>query len=142
MSLYDYRESIEISAKDPQFAALIMSAMRKADSTNIALLRWAWPQIWMEFQARYHSPGGILPGEMVRAPEPEPADVCTACKGEGKISAWLHEGVEIIGCPDCKGTGVKSGSGPCSVCQTETTYTRGSGGNCPVWLCPDHGGRP
>lgn len=32
------------------------------------------------------------------------------------------------------------GSGACQVCQTETTYSGEYNGDCPVWLCPDHGG--
>jgi hypothetical protein len=32
------------------------------------------------------------------------------------------------------------GCGPCSVCQTETTYCGEHNGDYPVWLCPDHGG--
>lgn len=102
MSLYDYRQSLEISKHDPQFAALIMAAMRKADTTNVALLRWAWPDIWREFELRYHSPGGIVPGDGVSSPLP-------------------------------------GGSGPCSICQTETTYASEYTG---AWLCPDHGGKP
>ena len=34
------------------------------------------------------------------------------------------------------------GSGSCSVCQTETTYTGEHNGDYGVWLCPDHGGKP
>ncbi|MBN1422404.1 MAG: hypothetical protein JXP34_26750 [Planctomycetes bacterium] len=63
MSLYDYRISREISKHDPPFAALIMAAMRKADSRNVELLRAAWPAIWQELYERYHAPGGLLPGE-------------------------------------------------------------------------------
>ena len=33
-------------------------------------------------------------------------------------------------------------SGPCSACQTETTYAGEHNGDYPVWLCPDHGGEP
>jgi Zn ribbon nucleic-acid-binding protein len=143
MSLYDYRESLEISKKDPQFYALIMCAMRKADTDNMAKLRHMWPEIYAEFEQRYHAPGGILPEDGI--------DVCRHCQGVGKINAWLHEGVEVIGCPDCKGTGRatppaeenvdEERSGPCSACQTETTYVGEHGGDYPVWLCPEHGGK-
>lgn len=34
------------------------------------------------------------------------------------------------------------GSGPCSVCQSETTYAGEHNGDYPVWLCPTHGGKP
>ena len=63
MSLYDYRESQEIDAKDFGFYALIMAAMRKADTDNTFLLRSAFPKTFEELQARYNAPGGLLPGE-------------------------------------------------------------------------------
>ena len=63
MSLYDYRVSKELSASDPPFAALIMAALRKADSTNAYKLRAAFPEICAEMQARYDAPGGVLPAE-------------------------------------------------------------------------------
>jgi hypothetical protein len=63
MSLYDYRESLEISKEDPGFCALIMAAMRKADDVNVELLKAAWPETWSELFARYYADGGILPGE-------------------------------------------------------------------------------
>lgn len=63
MSLFDYRLSLEISAEDPSFAAIIMAAMRKADTDNADKLRHMWPRTWDELQARYHAPGGILPSE-------------------------------------------------------------------------------
>ena len=63
MSLYAYRESIEIDGIDYGFYALIMAAMRKADSDNIDLLKAAFPETWEELKARYNAPGGILPGE-------------------------------------------------------------------------------
>jgi len=129
MSLYDYRQSLEISRKDPQFAALIMSAMRKADSTNIVLLRWAWPEISREFELRYHAPGGILPGD---------GPVCTCCDNpeceDCPASCPLH------GKKPVEGDGV--GSGACAVCQSETTCTGEHMGALAVWLCPDHGGLP
>jgi len=100
MSLYDYCLSLEISKHDPSFYALIISAMRKADTTNMYKLRTMWPELYDEFKRRYHAPGGILPED---SPIPE-------------------------------------GSGPCSVCQTGTTYCGEHNGDSPVWLCPDHGG--
>jgi hypothetical protein len=63
MSLYDYRVSREITARDYPFAALIMAAMRQADTHNAAKLRQAFPHIHNELLARYYSLGGYLPGE-------------------------------------------------------------------------------
>ena len=63
MSIYDYRQSVEVAKKDYPFYALIMAAMRQADSYNIAKLRAAWPDVWLELQDRYHSPGGLRDGD-------------------------------------------------------------------------------
>ena len=63
MSLYDYRESLELGKRDIGFYALIMAAMRRADTNNTAKLQLCWPEIWDELYRRYHAPAGILPGE-------------------------------------------------------------------------------
>jgi hypothetical protein len=64
MSLYDYKVSQQIDADDPPFYALIMAALRKADSDNAQRLRSAWPNVCDEMQARYNAPGGVLPEEV------------------------------------------------------------------------------
>ena len=69
MSLHDYRVSQGLGADDPPFAALIMAAMRKADSANAEYLEQAFPMVWRELQARYNAPGGYLPGENDAPPE-------------------------------------------------------------------------
>lgn len=61
MSLYDYRISQQLDREDYPFYALIMAAMRKADTTNVELLKAAWPEVWDELFRRYHAPGGQLP---------------------------------------------------------------------------------
>jgi hypothetical protein len=60
VSRYEYEKS---KTYDPDFYALIMAAMRQADSVNAIKLRSAWPETWAELQARYNAPGGLLPGE-------------------------------------------------------------------------------
>jgi hypothetical protein len=62
VSRYEYELS---KTYEPDFYALIMAAMRQADSTNAAKLRAAFPETWDEVQARYNAPGGFLPGEHV-----------------------------------------------------------------------------
>lgn len=57
-----YEVSRELSSDVP-FYALIMAAMRRADSMNAIALRAAFPEVWDELQARYNAPGGILPQE-------------------------------------------------------------------------------
>lgn len=63
MSLYEYRESQALEAKDASFYGLIMAAMRRADSGNLLMLKGCWPDVWIELQSRYNAPGGLLPEE-------------------------------------------------------------------------------
>jgi len=60
MSWWEYKQSVEVGAGDPGFYALIMAAMRKADSRNAYALAQAFPETWDELQARYNAPGGVL----------------------------------------------------------------------------------
>ena len=60
MSLYDYRISRTLMIGDPPFSSFIMAAMRKADSKNIEKLKFVFPDIWKELQARYNAPAGVL----------------------------------------------------------------------------------
>jgi hypothetical protein len=69
MSLYDYEASRRLPTDTP-FYALIMAAMRRADTANLALLREAWPDVWAELDARYNAPGGVLPGDPEYPPVP------------------------------------------------------------------------
>lgn len=61
MSRYDYEVSRDLDAHDLPFYALIMAAMRKADTDNLDKLQAAFPETWRELDARYHAPGGLLP---------------------------------------------------------------------------------
>lgn len=63
MSLRDYEASQAIDALRVPFDALIMAAMRKADSSNLTRLRAAWPELFDELKARYNAPGGLLEGD-------------------------------------------------------------------------------
>ena len=65
MSLYSYWQSQNLSSSDPDFAALIMAAIRKADTENNARLQSAFPEIYQEFTERYHAPGGRLESEQI-----------------------------------------------------------------------------
>ncbi len=75
MSLYDYLQSQEISKHEFPFYALIMAAMRQADTDNLEQLKKAFPETWKELAERYNAPGGFLPGEndykVSRVPEEE-----------------------------------------------------------------------
>lgn len=63
MSLETYKISKALEMEDVPFYALIMAAMRRADTENQAKLRSAWPAVWEELVARYRAPGGLLPNE-------------------------------------------------------------------------------
>lgn len=63
MSLFDYEVSKVLAAADYPFHALVMAAMRQADTTNLDALRNAFPHVWSELEARYNAPGGILDDE-------------------------------------------------------------------------------
>ena len=69
MSYYDYRVSASLELRDVPFYALVMAAARRADTTNLAKLRRAWPEVVAELEARYNAPGGLLPGEAVMGDE-------------------------------------------------------------------------
>lgn len=60
MSRHEYEVSQRIDHMDPPFYALIMAAMRKADTPNMAKLRRAFPDTHAELEARYNAPGGVL----------------------------------------------------------------------------------
>jgi len=64
MSYYSYKKSMEIvRAADGDFYAVIMAAMRMADSMNHERLADAWLGVWQELRERYNAPCGLLPGE-------------------------------------------------------------------------------
>ncbi len=60
MSHYDYEVSKIIASHDYPFYAIIMAAMRQADTTSIELLKAAFPSVWAELDVRYNAPGGLL----------------------------------------------------------------------------------
>jgi hypothetical protein len=61
MSFYDYKISQLIAAHDYPFYALIMTAMRQADTDNMELLKEAFPEVYAELRVRYSAPGGTHP---------------------------------------------------------------------------------
>lgn len=63
MSYHEYTVSQWLASQDLPFYALIMAAMRKADTINSEKLHAMFPSVWHELQTRYESPGGLLPGE-------------------------------------------------------------------------------
>jgi hypothetical protein len=81
MSRYDYEVSKAIERGDPPFAALIMAALRKADTGNARLLWTAWPDICRELQERYDAPGGVLPSDPDAAPPAPSGSRERGCNG-------------------------------------------------------------
>ena len=64
MSFPDYKTSQWLEADDVPFYALIMAAMRRADTDNMEKLKNAFPETWTELNARYNLPGGCFPNEV------------------------------------------------------------------------------
>lgn len=64
MSRYDYLISKEIEEKDYPFYAILMGAMRQADSVNLNRLKHVFPDTYKELVARYNAGGGYLEGEI------------------------------------------------------------------------------
>ena len=63
VSLYDYKASQAISVQDYPFYALIMAAMRQADTFNLESLKSIFPDVFTELRERYNAPGGLLRDE-------------------------------------------------------------------------------
>lgn len=60
MSRHEYLAARELTGQDLPFYALIMAAMRQADTPNLERLKVAFPWVWAELSARYHAPDGVL----------------------------------------------------------------------------------
>lgn len=91
MSLYDYIESKELAAQDRSFYALVMAAMRRADSFNHARLNAAFPEVHRELLERYDRPfGGVLRSE-------PPALIEAACEQRCGVCGRHVEAAEIVG---------------------------------------------
>jgi len=58
MSYFDYQKSQEVA--NAPFYALIMAAMRNADTDNLEAMKAIWPNVWSELKARYNAPAGCL----------------------------------------------------------------------------------
>lgn len=61
IGLHAYHVSQMIAKDDPPFFALISAAMQKADTDNLARLRFAFPEEWAELRKRYDASLGVLP---------------------------------------------------------------------------------
>jgi len=62
IGLHSYHKALRLHRRDEPFYALIMAAMLKADSDNIAKLREAWPHVHEELDRRYNARRlGVLP---------------------------------------------------------------------------------
>jgi len=64
MSYHEYLVSRDISDSNPPFYALIMAALRQADTTNATLICACWPEVAAEFEARYNAPAGLIGNEV------------------------------------------------------------------------------
>jgi len=55
--------SIEMAMEDYPFNAIIMAAMRRADTSNLEMLKRCWPKIWDELVELYNTPGAYMKRE-------------------------------------------------------------------------------
>jgi hypothetical protein len=64
MSVTDYKTSLTLSAEPANtFEVLIMTAIRRGHSGQIAAIEAAFPEIFAEYKYRHWSGGGLMPGE-------------------------------------------------------------------------------
>ena len=96
MSYYNYIESKVISEHDYCFYALIMAAMRKADSNNIELLKTTFPQTWDELYKRYHSPDGMIEADKTAGCVHYLAQGDTVCSVASRVH-YLAQGITVCG---------------------------------------------
>jgi hypothetical protein len=81
MSLHSYHVSLKLLKNDPPFCSLIMAALRKADTRNLAILSRAFPEVWTELDRRYNAPRlGVLP-------EDGPVDMDVLAKQVASLNA-------------------------------------------------------
>lgn len=60
VSLYDYKMSQVIEGDGHPFYALVMAAMRQADTFNLEKLGALFPETLAELRERYNAPGGVI----------------------------------------------------------------------------------
>jgi hypothetical protein len=64
VSRHDYLTSSTLENHNHTYTTLIMTAMRQAlDIEDLDLLRAAYPDVWAELMARFHTINGYLPDE-------------------------------------------------------------------------------
>jgi hypothetical protein len=86
---FDYQASKAVVAQDYPFYALIMAAMRQADTRNMTMLEEAWPEVADELRARYHAPGGLLAGEEYRSERERAEREQDAATAAGAVTSAL-----------------------------------------------------
>lgn len=60
---YAYKQSQALGAEGYPFYSLIMAAMERADTFNLASLRQAFPDVYDELKERRDAPSGMLDGD-------------------------------------------------------------------------------
>lgn len=61
ISLDEYQQSLVVNAQGYPFYALIVAAMRQADTDNLEKLKQSFPDVWRSFKIRYDNSFGIVP---------------------------------------------------------------------------------
>lgn len=90
-TVHDYEYARRLVAQDPPFWALVIAAMRRADTNNERALREAFPQVWEELDRRYHAPMALLEGES-RPLTLQPQETVSGRTGPGGGTVVLRDG--------------------------------------------------
>jgi hypothetical protein len=96
MSLFDYKLSREIAhtgsdRPDPPFYAIVMAAMRRADTQNLGQLKAAFPETYQEFEQRRAANFGLLAGEFCDRCNVRAIDTKHECRAEDLAAAQSDE---------------------------------------------------
>ena len=65
LSLHAWTHAVTLYRADVPITALLAAALLRADTGNATLIRACWPQLAVDTQTRYDTPGGLLPSEIV-----------------------------------------------------------------------------
>jgi hypothetical protein len=107
MTWHEYRVSQLINDQHYPFYALVMAAMRSADTTNVAILKDAFPWVWTELDDRYNAPDGVLASDGSKD-YPIVMDAGDIDLREPKVIepvmgfSWGSEPAPRYACPVCK----------------------------------------
>lgn len=89
MAILDYfwAQSLDAHLEGLPFGAVVMLAMRRADTDNFAALAVAFPELAEELRRRYNAPAGVLESDRLTL-----AQGLEICEGVRRQARALFEG--------------------------------------------------